>query len=108
MLFRSRITGLNLIHWLILKAAQKHGQEVKRLSVSATLRLAASYSLKMSTAPAWQLPLLYEQMLKHIAASKIPYRPNRIEPRLKKREEKNYPRLKISRTEWRVMHAMAA
>lgn len=104
----ARIVGLNLIHWLILKAAQKHNQEAQRLSVSATLRLAASYSLKMSTAPAWRLPLLYEQMLEHIAASKVPYRPNRIEPRMKKREEKHYPKLKISRIEWRLMYAMAA
>jgi len=104
----ARIVGLNLIHWLILKAARKHNQEVKHLSVSAALRLAASYSLKMSTAPAWRLPLLYEQMLEHIAASKVPYRPNRIEPRMKKREEKHYPKLKISRREWRLMHAMAA
>ena len=104
----ARIVGLNLIHWLILKAAQKHDQEAKCLSVSATLRLAASYSLKMSAAPAWRLPLLYEQMLEHIAVSKIPYRPNRVEPRMKKREEKHYPKLKISRTEWRLMYAMAA
>ncbi len=104
----ARIIGLNLIHWLILKASQKHNKELDHLSVSATLRLAASYSLKMSVAPAWRLPLLYEQMLEHIAASKVSYRPNRLEPRMKKREEKKYPKLKISRTEWRLMQAIAA
>ena len=104
----ARIVGLNLIHWLILRAAKKHSLEAERLSFSAALRLAASYSLKISTAPAWRLPLLYEQLLDNIAASKIPYRANRLEPRMKKREPKNYPKLKISRTEWRVMHAMAA
>ena len=104
----ARIIGLNLIHWLILKVAEKHDQKVDRLSVSATLRLAACYSLKMSTAPAWQLPLLYEQMLDRIAASGITYRPNRFEPRMKKRPSKNYPKLKLSRTEWRAMRAVNA
>lgn len=103
----ARMIGLNLIHWLILKAANKKGRRIERLSVSAALRLAASYSLKMSAAPAWRLPLLYEQMLEHIAASGIPDRPDRLEPRMKKREPRNYPKLKISRAEWRLMHAVA-
>ena len=104
----ARLIGLNLIHWLILKANQKHPKRVENLSISAALRLAASYSLKMSTAPAWQLPLLYNQLLEQIAASKVPYRPNRLEPRMKKREEKHYPKLKISRSEWRLLCNIAA
>lgn len=104
----ARIIGLNLIHWLILRAAKKHGQLPERLSVSAALRLAATYSQKMSVAPAWRLSLLYEQMLEGIAASEIPYRPNRLEPRMKKRKPKDYPTLKISRTQWRHMQALAA
>lgn len=102
----ARIIGLNLIHWLILKAADRHHEEPDRLSVSSALRLAVSYSLKMSTAPVWQLRLLYDQMLERIAKSKVPYRPNRLEPRMKKREPRNYPRLKITRSEWRMAMAM--
>lgn len=104
----ARVIALNLIHWLILKSAQKHGKLPERLSVSATLRLTAAQSLKMSTAPVWQLPALFEQLLDHIAFSAVPYRPNRIEPRMIKREMKHYDMLKISRTEWRSLHAMAA
>ena len=105
---QARIIGLNLIHWLIVKASRKNAQEVDRVSVSAALRLAVSYSLKMSTAPAWQLPLLYEELLERIASSKVPYRPDRSEPRMIKRETKYYPMLKISRTEWRNLYAVAA
>lgn len=104
----ARIIGLNLIHWLILKASRQHAQEVERISVSAGLRLAISYSLKMSTAPGWQLPLLYEELLKRIASSTVPYRPDRCEPRMIKRERKHYPTLKMSRTEWRTFYAVAA
>lgn len=105
----ARILGMNLIHWLILKASQKHGKSRERISVSATLRLTVVYSLKMSTAPSWQLPYLYDQLLYQIATSKIPYRPDRFEPRLQKREHKNYPKLKIQRSEWKAIHfAIAA
>ena len=99
----ARIIAFNLIHWLILKAGKKHQKDIERISVAATLRLTASYSLKISAAPAWMLPSLYEELLRKIAYSKIPYRPGRNEPRLKKRETKRYSALKISRAEWRVM-----
>ena len=99
----ARIIGLNLIHWLILKSAQKHAREPERMSLSAALRLAIAYSLKMSTAPAWLLPSLYETLLDHIAFSTVPCRPDRMEPRMIKRERKHYPKLKISRAEWRNM-----
>ncbi len=104
----ARIIGLNLMHWLILKAAKKHDKSPERLSVSATLRLTAAQSLKMSTAPAWHLPELFEQLLDRIASSTVPYRPDRIEPRMVKRSHQHYANLKISRTEWRSLHAMAA
>ena len=104
----ARIVATNLIHWLILKAAKKHNKKPDRISTSATIRLTAAYSLKMSTAPAWQLPQLYDELLDHVALSLVPYRPDRAEPRLKKREEKKYSKLKIPRREWRLLHAMAA
>ena len=103
----ARIIGLNLIHWLILKSAQRHDREPARMSLSAALRLAIAYSLKMSTAPAWLLPSLYETLLDHIAFSTVPCRPDRMEPRMVKRDIKHYPKLKVSRAEWRNM-AIAA
>jgi len=104
----ARIIGLNLIHWLILKASKKHGKPPERLSVSTTLRLTAAQSLKMSTAPAWRLPELFEQLLDKIAFSTVPYRPDRIEPRMIKRSHQHYSSLKMSRPEWRSLYAMAA
>lgn len=100
----ARIIGLNLIHWLILKSARRTDcLEPERISFSATLRLAVAYSLKMSAAPTGLLPSLYETLLEHIAFSNITYRPNRIEPRMVKRDMKHYPKLKVSRAEWRSM-----
>jgi len=104
----ARLIALNLIHWLILKAAKQSQKEPDRLSVSATLRLAVSYSLKMSAAPVWQLRSLYEELLHHVGNSDVPYRPDRIEPRMQKREQKRYSKLKIPRSEWKRLYAMAA
>jgi hypothetical protein len=104
----ARIVATNLIHWLILKAAKRHREEPDRISVSAALRLTAAYSLKMSTAPAWQLPSLYDELLERMADSLVPYRPGRIEPRMKRREAKKYNKLKIPRWQWRLNHALAA
>jgi IS4 transposase len=104
----ARIVASNLIHWLILEAAKEHRKKPERLSVSAALRLTSAYSLKMSTAPGWQLTLLFEELLEKIAKSHVPDRPNRIEPRMQKREQRNYPKLKMSRLEWRLLNAVVA
>lgn len=104
----ARVIASNLLHWLILKAAKKHKKNVDQISFAATLRLSAVYSIKMSEAPIVKLPMLYDTLLEKIASSIIPYRPDRIEPRAKKRNPTNYPRLKISRSEWRVINGFAA
>lgn len=103
----ARIIAFNLIHWLILKAAKKHLKDPERISVSATLRLTTTYSLKMSMSPFWMLPSLYEDLLEKVAYSKVLYRPSRLEPRLKKREAKHYSAL-ISCTEWRSINELVA
>ena len=104
----ARIIALNLIHWLILKAARAYQKPLEQISFSAALRLGLAYSIKMTTAPAWRLPPLYLQLLEDIALSVNPFRPNRIEPRLRKREKKIYKNLRIPRAEWKRLYALAA
>lgn len=104
----ARVIALNLIHWLILKATDKYNLKKKPISVSAAARLASAYSLKMSRAPVWQLPQLYDELLERIARSSIYSRPDRLEPRMVKRDGKHYPQLKMPRYEWRLLYANAA
>ncbi len=104
----ARVLALNLIHWLILKASQKYNLNRNLISVSAATRLSSAYSLKMSLAPVWQLPELYDELLEQIGRSNIYSRPDRLEPRMIKRDKKHYPQLKISRYEWRQLYANAA
>ena len=104
----ARIVAGNLIHWLILKACDKHQREPKQISVSAATRLISHYSIRMSDAPKNRLSDLYEELLDKIAWSVVPSRPNRLEPRLKKRDQKHYSVLRTSRLQWRRENAVNA
>jgi len=103
----ARVMAVNLTRIIMIDAATKHDRAPNRLSFSAALCEVASTSLKMSTAPVRQLPLLYQLMLDNIAKAVVPERPDRNEPRATTREKKDYPRLKGSRAEWRRKNAAA-
>ena len=97
----ARIVAGNLIHWLILKAAKKHKRDSDRISTTAATRLINCYTWKMSEASEERLEFLYEELLDKIASAIIPYRPDRVEPRLKRRDQKHYSILHTSRAQWR-------
>ena len=97
----ARVIAFNLIHWLILRSCRKFQKDAQRISVSATIRLTLVYSLKMSEAAMPRLPKLGDELLGKVAQCIVPNRPGRSEPRMKRRDQKHYPILKISRTEWR-------
>lgn len=103
----ARIVASQLIHWLILKAAKKHQKNSERISTTAATRLINAYSYKMSEAPERRLGYLYEQLLDQIAASVIPERPNRTEPRMKRRDQKHYSILHTTREQWRLENVVA-
>lgn len=97
----ARVIAFNLTHWVILKTCRKYQKSPERISVCATIRLTATYSLKMSAAPAQRVDFLYEELLEKIAFASVLHRPGRVEPRMKRRDQKHYPILKIARAEWR-------
>ncbi len=97
----ARMMAMNMVRMLMVEAAVTRGEDPQRLSFSNAMRLVTATSLKMSEAPVWRLPILYEEMLAGIAASTVPERPGRNEPRMTAREKQHYPRLGIKRAEWR-------
>jgi len=101
----ARMTAMNMVRMLMIEAALAHGEEPSALSFSNAMRLVTATSQKMSEAPAWRLPGLYEEMLAGIAAETVPERPGRNEPRAIAREKQHYPRLGIKRADWRRRHA---
>lgn len=101
----ARMLAMNMVRMLMIEAAARHGEEPGALSFSSAMRLVTATSQKMSAAPAWRLPGLYEEMLAGIASERVPERPGRNEPRAVRRERKHYPRLSVSRGAWRHRHA---
>jgi len=98
----ARIVACQLIHWLMLKAAKKHKKDAGKISTLTATRLINYYSICMGTAPKNKIEYLYEELLDKIAQAVIPDRPNRNEPRMKRRDLKHYPILHTTRAQWRA------
>ena len=104
----AKVMALNLVRCLMLQAADRHGCAPTRLSFAHCRRVTIVYSLRMSSAPVYLLPGLFDEMLREMAGVINPSRPGRIEPRAVTREYKHFQRLKISRREWRRKHGLVA
>lgn len=91
----------NLIRALMVKAADTHGTTPERLSFKgtmATIRQWAPYIQQQS--PKQRRPLM-DLLLAVIAKDTLPRRPNRTEPRAKKRRPKNYQLLTDHRSRFK-------
>ena len=93
---------------LILKAAKKHKKDPGRISTVTATRLINYYSSCMSVSSQNKIECLYEELLDKIAQAIIPYRPNRNEPRMKRRDLKHYPILHTTRAQWRSEYESTA
>jgi len=99
--FTAHVLAYQLMRCLIVEAAKKHRKKPTEISVLAAARWVLSFSARMSTAPAWMLPLMYEHLLDAITSTPIDVRPGRVEPTALTREWKHYPHLRIPRSQWR-------
>lgn len=89
------VIAYNLVRAIMLEAATTYAVRLERLSFKgtiATLRQWAPTLAQAQSDPQQSAPL-YRLMLYYIAADPVPHRPDRIEPRAKKRRPKNYPLL---------------
>ena len=90
----------NLIRGLIAQAAVEHDKQPYRISFKGALQtLNAFQPAFLLTSPCPDE--IYQRLLKAIATHRVGDRPNRIEPRAKKRRKKNYPLLTQRRAEAR-------
>lgn len=97
----ARLVAINVVRAIMLEAAAAHGQDPMTLSFVHGLRAILAFAPALATAAVWKLPILYEAMLYEIAACRVIQRPGRHEPRAVRRERKHYPRLRITRAEWK-------
>lgn len=94
------LIAYNLIRALMLEAASRHGVSPSRLSFKGTIATLRQWAPVIAAArldPRSKEHLI-EILLMYLARDLLPYRPNRAEPRAKKRRPKNYQLLNKPRS----------
>ena len=88
----THVLAYNLIRTVIAQSAAKHRISPRSISFKATLQILEAFQPLIATAkrPHDYRNNLYEQLLDAIAVHRIGDRPDRIEPRLRKRRFKKY------------------
>jgi len=84
------VIAYNLIRATMLKAAAAQGRDITRISFKGTCQAMRGWAPVLAAAPDRDTQRLVEAMLKAVARTPLPFRPNRTEPRAIKRRQKNY------------------
>jgi hypothetical protein len=92
----------NLVWTVIHQAAQQTQTQADRISFLGAVRTILAFSFQLQTPKLSERHRAYTAMLHHIACQTNPHRPNRIEPRLIKRQTRKFGFLKISRHKARL------
>ena len=96
-----------VIRALMTEAAREHGGNPERLSFKGTTAAVRKWSplLSQTAIEPEERQRIYAALLHYIAQAKVPDRPNRVEPRARKRRPKNYQLLNKPRHEFKeIMH----
>ena len=101
----ARICAINIVRTIILETAMENNVDTMRISFVGAVRAIIAYAPALGLRPLNQLPTIYHAMLKEIASNLVPERLGRIEPRRLAHDPKHYPRLRITRAQWRAQHA---
>jgi hypothetical protein len=86
----AHLLAYNLIRTVIAQAAAKHGKHPRQISFTRAMRTLEAFRSPLAHTASGQLAMLYEHMLEAIASHEIANRPNRLEPRQRKRRPKPY------------------
>jgi hypothetical protein len=99
------LLAYNLLRSVMCAAAEEHDLRVRELSFKGTEQLLeAFYALLIST-PTEHLETLCTILLRATSQHRVGHRPDRYEPRKRKRAAKPYPRLKLPRDQERNLCA---
>jgi len=97
------ILAHNLIWTVIHQAAARAKTPCDRISFAGAIKMVLAFSGALRYTPAAEREKTYDGMLSSIAACTNRYRPNRIEPRLVKRDKRRFGFLKIPRAQARLI-----
>jgi len=101
----ARVCAINIVRTIMLEAAIENNADPMRISFVAAVRTIIAYAPALGLRPLTQLPTIYHAMLKEIASHLVPERLGRLEPRRLAHDPKHYPRLRITRVQWRDQYA---
>lgn len=96
------VLAYNLIRLLMWHAAREHGRDLHRMSFTGTLHRLRCMLPYLMAGTGRRVTRLLTWLLLWIAADTVPDRPNRIEPRRRKRRPKNYSLLTKPRQHYRL------
>jgi hypothetical protein len=99
----AHILAYNLIRTIIAQAALKHCIEPRSISFKGTIQILEAFQPMIATQgqrDSASRNALYEQVLDAIAVHRVGDRPDRVEPRLRKRRPKHYGFLRKPRSEY--------
>jgi Transposase DDE domain/Insertion element 4 transposase N-terminal len=95
------LLAYNLLRTVMAQAAQGHGLEPWQISFKGALQTVLAFAEALAQASALTLPVLYAALLAAVASHRVGDRPDRVEPRKRKRRPKHYPYLTQPRDEAR-------
>jgi hypothetical protein len=101
----AHLLAYNLIRAVMAQAAVLHDTHPRQLSFTRTMRIMEAFRPIIAQASRTELPRIYKQMLNMIAFHKVANRPNRSEPRQRKRRPKPYKLMTKPRTQARKLYA---
>jgi len=96
----THILAYNLIRTIMAQAAVRHGVEPRSISFKGTVQTLEAFQPVLALRgedDAHSRRILYEQLLDAVACHRVADRPNRFEPRLKKRHPNHYGYLRKPR-----------
>ena len=93
----AHLLAYNLVRWTMASAAYL-GEVIPRLlSFAGAKRVLMAFATQLRHCPSQRLSVMFTTVLGAIASLKLPIRPDRVEPRAKKRRPKNLPLLTVPR-----------
>jgi hypothetical protein len=95
------IIAYNLIRAIMIEAAQATQQHMERISFKGTCQALRAWAPILAKANDDDADTLYNTMLSAIGRAPLPHRPNRSEPRARKRRPKNYQLLNKPRRQFK-------
>jgi hypothetical protein len=101
----AHLLAYNLIRTVIAQAAAKHGKHPRKISFTRAMRTVEAFRPTIAHTPIEQLATLYDYMLQEIASQEIGNRPDRLEPRQRKRRPKPYNLMTQPRNQARKQEA---